>query len=101
MTFPGVSMMEWMVVCGRSLTAAKRVLAVVNVAYRVLSHEGENASVVFKPLLSGLFWLTKRSREGCVAIVLVQVLRDKVQVLLFESLTPFAYEFDLWRIGGC
>ena len=101
MTFPGVSMMEWMVVCGGSLNAAKRVRAVVNVAYLVLSHEAGNTCEVLKPLLSGLVWLTERSRKGCVAIVLVQLLRDKVQVLLFETLTPFAYEFDLWGIGIC
>lgn len=101
MTFPGVFMMEWMVVCGMNLTTAKRIHEVVNVAYLVLGHEAGNTCKVFKPLLSGLFWLTKRSREGYVAIVLVQVLCDKAQVLLFESLTPFAYESNLWGIGAC
>ena len=34
--------------------------------------------------------LTKRSRVTCVAIILVQVFRDKVDVPLFERLAPFA-----------
>jgi len=93
-------MMEWTVVCGRSLTAAKRVRAVVNVAHLTPSHEAKNSPEVFKPLLSGFLWLTKRSWEGCVAIVLVQMLLNLAQVPVFESLTPFVDEFDLWGIGA-
>ena len=79
---------------------AKRVRVVFNVAYLTLSHKAENALELCKPLLFVLLGLTERSWVVCVAIVLVQMLRDKVQVPLFESLTPLVYEFDLCRIGG-
>ena len=54
---------------------------------------------MFKPLLSGSIRLTKRSWIVGVAIVLVQALRDKGQVLVFEALGPFEHEFYLRRIG--
>jgi len=55
---------------------------------------------MLKPLLSGLLWPAERSREGCVAIVLVQRLRDKGQVPLLEPLIPVEHKFDLRGIGG-
>ena len=90
--------MEWIVVCGSSL-ALERVHAVADVAYVIRSHNANNAPEVFKPFLPGLLWLTKGSRVMRMAIVLVQILGDVGQVPVFESLTPFAYEVDLWGIG--
>ena len=55
---------------------------------------------VFEPLISGLFRPTKRAGVSCVAIILVQGLRDKGQVLILESLVPLEHEFDLWGIGA-
>ena len=36
-----------------------------------------------------------------MAVVLMQVFLEKIQVSLLESLAPFLYEFDLWRDGHC
>lgn len=38
---------------------------------------------------------------GDTAKVLVEVLLQKIQVPLFESLDPLLHEFDLWRNGHC
>lgn len=65
----------------------------------VLGPEVENPTEFFKPLLFGLVLLAKRSRVSVPAIVLVQVLRDEVDVLLAECLTQFEDEFDLRGIG--
>ena len=92
-------MMEWIVVCGRSLAMEMRVRAVVNVAYVILSHKAKNAPEVFEPLLLGLVRLAKRSRVVRMAIVLVQIRCDTGQVPVCECLTQFAYELDLWGIG--
>jgi len=78
----------------------KRVWAVFNAAYLVPSHETKNTPEVFKPLLSGLLWYTKRSWVMGVTIVLVQILRDMGQVPVFESPTPFVDEIDLWGGGA-
>jgi len=70
-------------------------------AHITVSPKVGNLREVFEPLLSGLFWPTERLWVICVAVVLVQALRDNVQVLLFERLTPFAqYESDLWGLGS-
>ena len=68
--------------------------------YILLGPETDNPSDVFKPLFSGFLWLAEGPRVSSVAIVLMQELRDKVQVPLFECQTPFVNEFDLWRIGA-
>ena len=62
--------------------------------------KADNPRKLLKPLLSGLLRFVKRSRVSGVAIVLVQVLGDKVQVPLLESLTPAVHEFNLWGIGA-
>lgn len=71
-----------------------------NIAYLVLSPEIRYLRDVFKPLLSGLLWLPKRSRVKNMAIILVQALCDKVQVLVAECMCPFEDKFGLWRIGA-
>lgn len=92
--------MEWIVACGRSLAAAKRV-RISNTAYLALSPDAENNREVFNPLLFRLLRSAYRSRVMCVTIVLVQALFDTGQIPLFKSLVPLAHELDLWRIGVC
>jgi hypothetical protein len=102
MTFPGVSMMEWMVSCGRDLVAAKGVQGTTDITY-LGSFDGPKAEKLpepCKPLLFGFLWFTKRPRVTDVAVVLVQGIRDKVQIPHLESPSPFADEFDLWGIGA-
>ena len=82
-------------------SAGKEVRPVAHIAYLILSPKVENTPKTFKPLLSGLLWLTKRSRVIRVTIVLVQALRDVGQVPLSESRTPFVHEFDLWGVRVC
>ena len=66
--------------------------------YILLGPETDNPSDVFKPLFSGFLWLAEGLRVSGVAIVLMQGLRDKVQILLVECQTPFLNELDLWGI---
>ena len=77
----------------------KEVRVPAHTIYLVVGPKADDARDMFKPLLSGSIRLTKRSWVICVAIVLVQALRDKGQVLIFESLAPFKHELDLRGIG--
>ena len=54
---------------------------------------------MFKPLLFRLLWFTKRFRVSDVAKILVEGIRDTVQVPRSESPATFVDEFDLWGIG--
>ena len=72
----------------------------MDTTYVLLCPEADDPSDVFKPLFSGFLWLAERPRISGVAIVLMQELRDKVQILLFECQTPLVNEFDLWGIGA-
>ena len=89
MTFPGTSVTEWMVCCGRDSAAAKVVLAETNVTYLDLGPEPAKSRDMFEPLLSVLLLPTNRSRIDVMAVVFVQGLRDEAHVLLFECPTPF------------
>ena len=71
-----------------------------DLTYLLLGPKAENPCNMFKPLLSGLLWLPKRSRVKNMAIILVQALCDKVQVLVAECMCPFEDKFGLWRIGA-
>jgi len=73
----------------------EEVQAATNVAYLEVGPEAHNPRELFKPLFLGLLWLIKRSRVGDVAVILVQLFRDEVQVPLSESLTPFVHELYL------
>ena len=81
------------------LTTAKELLVTTDITYLELSPEAHHPRELFKPLLSGLFWLAERSRVSDMSIVLVQILRDKTQVPLLKSPTPFVHKLDLWRFG--
>ena len=71
-----------------------------SIIYLPLGPEVEKLHKILKILLFGPLWLTKRSRVNDVAIVLMQVLRDKVHVPRLESVKPFVEYFDLRGIGG-
>ena len=71
-----------------------------SIIYLPLGPEVEKLHKILKILLFGPLWLTKRSRVNDVAIVLMQVPRDKVHVPRLESVEPFVEDFDLWGIGG-
>ena len=94
-TFPGTSVTEWVVVYGRDLTVAKRVLEVIDMTYTVFGPKGDVLPDFFEPLLFVLLWFTKRLRVGNVAIVPVQVFGENVQVHLSESFAPISQEFGL------
>lgn len=100
MTFSCASVMEWIVGCERDLVAARSVRRATDITCHKFGPKADNPRKLLKPLLSSLLWFVKRSRVSCVAIVLVQVLGDKVQVPLLESLTPSVHEFNLWGIGA-
>ena len=70
-----------------------------NTIHLLLGPEADDFRDVFKPLFSGLLWLAEGSRVSSMAVVFVQGFRDEVQIPLFECLTPFVDEFDLWGIG--
>jgi len=82
------------------LVVAKEVPVTTDIAHLMVGPKTHHCHNIFKPLLSSKLRLSKRSRVICVAIVIVQALRDSGQVLLLESLAPPEHEFDLWRIGG-
>ena len=75
-------------------------LVAANTTYLVLCPEADDPRERFKPLLSALLWPTCRSRIGDMAIILVQGLRNNVQIYLFESMTPLVHESDLWGFGA-
>ena len=75
-------------------------LVAANTTYLVLCPEADDPRERFKPLLSALLWPTYRSRIGDMAIILVQGLRNNVQIYLFESMTPLVHESDLWGFGA-
>jgi len=88
--------MEWMVNCGSGgLVVTEEVRVIINVTYLTVSPKANNPCDVFEPLLSGKFRLAERSRVIRVAIILVQVFREKGWVPLLESLVPFEHDFDL------
>jgi hypothetical protein len=72
MTFPGVSMMGWMIGCRRDLVAAKVNQGVTNITYlRVGGPKTDDPRQMFKPLLFRSLRFTKRFWVSDVAIVLV------------------------------
>jgi len=99
-TFPGASVTEWMVDYGMNLDKAKGVRITADVTCLEVSPEVESLPEVFKPLLSGLLWQTKRPRIRDIAVVLVQGICDEVQVLGLESPKQFVHELDLRGIGA-
>ena len=98
MTFPGASVMEWTVYCGRDSATAKGNSVVIDITYLELGPEIEKRPSILKGLLFSLLLLAKRSRVNGIAIVLGQALRDRGQVLLLDCVKPHADEFDLWGI---
>jgi hypothetical protein len=71
MTFPGVSIMEWMVDCRIDLVAAKGIGTTNTTHLRIGDPKFEKPPELCKPLLLGLFWFTEGSRVGDVAKILV------------------------------
>ena len=61
--------------------------------------ETGNLRHVLKILISGFLREAHSVRISEMAIVLVQVFRDKVHIHLYETLTPFVHEFHLGRFG--
>jgi hypothetical protein len=94
--------MEWMFGCGRGSVAAKGVRGATAITYPrpVDSPGADKLPEPCKPLLFGFLFFTKRFRVTEVAMVLVQGIRDNVQIPLLESPSPFVDEFDLWGIGA-
>ena len=92
--------MEWMVVCRRDLTAAKRVLEVIDMTYITFGPKGNDLPDFFEPLLFVLLWPVERFRVGDLDKVLVQVFGEDVHVLGVESSAPLFYELDLRGPGG-
>ena len=92
--------MEWTVDCGRGLVTAKVVRAVTDMTYLEFGPKADNPRKAVKPLFSGLLWPANGPRVSDMAIVLVQVLCDEVQVPLLESVTPLVHEFDLGGLGA-
>jgi len=80
--------------------AAKEVRSAAKTTYLSGGPNGENLRELSKPLIFGLLWHTKRLGVSDMSKVLMQALRENVQILLSESLAPFVYEFDLWGIGA-
>jgi hypothetical protein len=62
---------------------------------KVANQKAGNPCPPFKPLFFCLLWYTQRSRVRDDTKVLVEVFRDKVQVLRLECLTAFEEEFGL------
>ena len=63
---------------------AKEDPVAINMTYLKLVPELEEPRNVLKILLSGLFWLAKRSRVEDLAIVIGQGLRERLQFLPLE-----------------
>lgn len=81
------------------MVVVKGVQAAINKTHLKVGPKADDPREPFKPLLSGFLWHTKRSRVSGVTVVFVQGLRNKFQIPLLESLTPFAHQFDLWGAG--
>ena len=95
MTFPGASVMEWTVYCGRDSATAKGNSVVIDITYLELGPEIEKRPSILKGLLFSLLLLAKRSRVNGIAIVLGHYVPDMSQVLLLDRLKPPVDEFDL------
>lgn len=89
-----------MVGCGSDSATAKAVSVTTSIIYLPLGPEVEKLHKILKILLFGPLRLAKRSRVNDVAIVLMQVLRNKVHVPRLESVKPFVEDLDLWGIEG-
>ena len=98
MILPGVSVMEWTVCCKGDSATAKGDPVAADIIYLKLSPDVENPRNVLKMLLFVSLWHTKRSRVTGIAIVLVEALREMIQVLPLDRLKIFVEEFDLWGI---
>ena len=89
-----------MVGCKRDLAAAKEARLTTKVTYYSGCDPTTNLPLgVIKIFLPVFLRDVERFGVNDMAKVLVQVLRDMVQVHLSKSLTQFADEFDLWGIG--
>jgi len=100
MTFPGASIIEWWVDCGRESVVRKGVRLAEKMTCLGVSPKGENISEMFKPILLVLLWPSKRSGMSDMVKVVVQALCEYFYALFSESPTPFVYELDLWRCGA-
>ena len=90
--------MEWIVFCGRGLTAAKGIREVTDVAYIGFGPKGDDLAEIPDELLFVFLRPTERSRVSDMAEVLVQIFGEGVHILRIESFVPREDEFDLW--GG-
>jgi len=66
----------------------------------VIYQKGKSLCEIPDPLLSGLIGHTERFGVRSVTKILVQVFREDILVLLFESLSPFEDKFELRGIGA-
>ena len=67
--------------------------------YLVAGPKTDDLPHMLKVRLSGFFWHAQGSGVTDMAIVFVQVFRDKVHVHLYETLTPLVHEFHSRRFG--
>ena len=107
MTFPGTSTVEWTIVYWKGRKAGLIFLYSLKlnrveseISYLEIGHKTETRTELFEPLFPVLYGLTERSGVGDTNVVLVQRLRDKVQISRLERLIPFVYEFDLRGFGA-
>lgn len=98
MTFPGVSVIEWMVDCGRDSVRCPEVgRELIN--YFIIGPKVDNPGHVLEVLPSSLLRHPERSGVNDMAIVIVQVFRDMIYIPVYESLTPIVHKFDLRGFG--
>jgi hypothetical protein len=92
--------MEWKIGWGRDLVAAKGVRGATSITYLgVGGPKAENLRQMCKPLLFRLLRFAERFRVSDVTKILVEGIRDTVQVPRSESLAAFVDELDLWGVG--
>lgn len=84
---------------GGDLAAVKEVRLGGKITYHGFGPIRDLLSDSFKPFVFVLRWLVDRSGVGGMVEVIVQALRENVEVLLLEPLAPFLHELELWRKG--
>jgi len=84
------------------LAAVREVRLAAKIAYLGFGPLRDNLTEMFDVFVFVAFHLlTSGLGDGDMAKVLVQGLLEKVEVPGFETMDPFFYELDLWRIGHC
>ena len=92
MTFPGISMTKWVVRC-KEEGIQRGFLRTNEIPYLQVSPKANGKRRLFIPLLLVRFWLVERAGMSDAAEVLVQELREVVNVPIYEPLVPIFHEF--------